>query len=204
MMAASSALQGKTGAANADGMVGPNAIIQIAAALRAAGGEAKARQVFAAANLTALLSTPPEHMVDQAVAGCLHDALRNTIPGPEAERIARDAGCRTADYLLANRIPQAVQWLMKILPATLSARILLKAMQANAWTYAGTGNVRTAPGNPCVLTITHNPLAQPGCPWHCGVFERLFQTLVHNNAAVAYVSCRACGTDTCRFEVSWP
>lgn len=188
--------------ANRAGRVGPNAVTQVAAALRAAGGEALARQVFDAAQLAAALAAPPEKMVDQGLAARLHDALRLTLPAEDAARIAGDAGTRTADYLLANRIPKPVQWAMKVLPARAAARILLSAMASNAWTYAGTGRVRTQGGNPCVLEIIDNPLAQPQCHWHVAVFERLFRTLVAKGAVVRHTSCCAQGAQACRFEIS--
>ena len=141
-------------------------------------------------------------MVDQDIAARLHDTLRLTLPAPDAAQIAADAGRRTADYLLAHRIPKPAQWAMKGLPPRLAARVLLKAMAANAWTYAGTGQVRTKPGNPCTLEIIDNPLAQPKCPWHVAVFERLFRTLVAKNAQVSHTDCCAAGARACRFDIT--
>lgn len=187
---------------NRDAKVGPNAITQVAAALRDFGGDTLARQVFSAANLLPALSEPPTAMIDQRMAAKLHTSLRRTMEPHDAAVIAIDAGCRTADYLLANRIPRPAQWLMKALPARPAASILLKAMAANAWTFAGTGIVRTTPGDPCKLDILNNPLAQPGCPWHIGVFETLFQTLVSKNARVSHTCCCAHGASTCRFEIT--
>lgn len=188
--------------ANPEAKVGPNAVTQVAAALRALGGDGLARQVFVAADLGPVLDMPPERMVDQAIAARLHDTLRLTLPPDDAIRIAMDAGYRTADYLLANRIPRPAQWVMKLLPPRLSARLLLKAMAANAWTFAGTGRVRTQPGNPSVLEIIDNPLAQPFCPWHVAVIERLFRTLVAKDAQVSHTACCAHGAPACRFEIT--
>lgn len=189
-------------AANPEAKVGPNAVTQVAAALRAIGGEPLARQVFFAAGLGDVLAAPPEHMVGQGVAAHLHDTLRLTLPPDDAQQIAADAGRRTADYLLANRIPKPAQWVMQVLPPRLAAPILLKAMAANAWTYAGTGRVRTKAGDPCVLEIVENPLAQPLCPWHVAVFERLFRALVAKGAQVKHTSCCANGATACRFEIT--
>lgn len=200
MMAAIPALDAAP--ANPDAQVGPNAVTQVAAALRALGGERLADQVFLAAGLDGILANPPERMVDQAIAARLHDTLRHALPPNDATRIAADAGRRTADYLLANRIPRPAQWVMKLLPPRLSARVLLKAMQANAWTYAGTGRVRTQAGDPCMIEIVDNPLAQPYCPWHVAVFERLFQSLVSKSARVSQTACCASGAHACRFEIT--
>jgi divinyl protochlorophyllide a 8-vinyl-reductase len=189
-------------ASNPDARVGPNAITQVAAALRAHGGESLALQVFQAAGMEDTLSKPPERMVDQAVAARLHDVLRTTLPAQDATTVAAEAGRRTADYLLAHRIPKPAQWAMKRLPRRIAARILLKAMATNAWTFAGTGHVRVRAGNPCVLEIIENPLAQPGCVWHVAVFERLFRELVAKGAQVSHTNCCANGALACRFEIA--
>lgn len=189
-------------AANPQGKVGPNAVIQIAAALREGGGDGLARQVFAAAGLEEALTSPPAQMVDQSAAARLHDVLRMTLPPQLARRIALDAGRRTADYLLANRIPRPAQWVMKGLPPRLAAPILLRAMASNASTYAGTGSVRVTAGRTCVLEIIDNPLAQPDCPWHVAVFERLFQALVAQDATVTHRVGRTNGASVSRFEIT--
>lgn len=189
-------------AANPQAKVGPNAVTQVAASLRALGGDSLAKQVFLAARLETLLDAPPAQMVDQDIAARLHDTLRQTLPPADASQIAAEAGRRTADYLLANRIPRPAQWAMKLLPARLSARILLRAMAANAWTYAGTGRVSVTPGNPSVLEIADNPLAQPHCAWHVAVFERLVRTLVAKGATVTHTACCTQGAPACRFEIT--
>lgn len=201
-MAMTESLQTTPGISDRHAKVGPNAIIQIAATLRAEGGEAAAARVFEAADLLPLLGAPPERMVAQDIAASLHTALRRIMPPDAGERIAMDAGRRTADYLLMNRIPRPAQWAMRVLPPGPAARILLRSMAANAWTFAGTGQVHTSPGNPCILEIADNPLAQPGCPWHRGVFEQLFRALVHPGARVHHSTCCAVGALACRFEIS--
>ena len=83
--------------------VGPNAVTQTAAALRAIGGEALALKVFAAGGLAQVLAAPPEKIGDQDLAPCLHNALRLTLDPQGATLIAAGARHRTADYLLAHR-----------------------------------------------------------------------------------------------------
>mgnify|MGYP002402174308 CR=1 FL=1 len=99
------------------GRIGPNAITRLAEALRADLGERRAACVFGAAGLGAYLVHPPDHMVDEAEVGRLHWALREALPVAQAERLSRIAGDRTADYLLAHRIPKPVQRLLRLLPA---------------------------------------------------------------------------------------
>ena len=49
--------------ANPDAKVGPNAVTQVAAALRAVGGDHLAHSVFEAADLGAILVTPPDRAI---------------------------------------------------------------------------------------------------------------------------------------------
>ena len=181
--------------------VGPNAVTQLAAALRAEGGEAAARDVFQAAGLERLLIDPPVSMIDQGPVARLHQALRDVHPAEAAERIAAEAGRRSADYLLAHRIPRPAQAVMRALPAWAAARILLSAIARNAWTFAGSGQVRVRAGNPALIEIAANPLAVPGCAWHEGVFSRLFADLVHPAIRIEHPSCCARGDATCRFLI---
>ena len=111
-----------------DAVVGPNAVVQLAAALRAAGGEAAALSAFDAACADGLLDTPPDAMVDEGIPRRLFAVVTDTWPAVEAAAILGDAGERTADYLLANRIPRTAQTLLRRLPAPLSARALLAAI----------------------------------------------------------------------------
>jgi divinyl protochlorophyllide a 8-vinyl-reductase len=142
----------------------------------------------------------------------LHGVLRETLGDAEARAVARAAGTRTADYLLAHRIPKPVQALLKALPARLSAHLLLAAVRRHAWTFAGSGHFSARagrPGAPVVLAIRDNPLCRdlqtetPACDFYAATFERLFQVLVARRARVVEVACEACGDDECRFEVQW-
>lgn len=184
--------------------IGPNAIIQVAEALRAQHGEAAARRVFGAAGLGRLLDRPPERMTDERTVFALHRALHALMPGQDAAHIAADAGRRTADYLLANRIPRMVQAVLRVLPARLAAPVLLRAISRNAWTFAGSGHVRVMRGNPAVIEIVANPVATGPCHYHIAVFERLFRVLVHQHATVRETTCCAQGAAACQFEITLP
>ncbi len=184
------------------GRVGPNAITQTAAALEAEGGPALARQVFEAAGLAELLDAPPDAMVPENVAGRLHRVVAACLPPVQGMRMALSAGRRTADYLLAHRIPLPAQILLRALPAWAAARLLLIAIRKNAWTFAGSGQVTTRAGRVAVIEIAANPLATPGCPWHAAVFDRLFTLLVSSEATVRETACCARGAPACRFEIA--
>jgi divinyl protochlorophyllide a 8-vinyl-reductase len=181
-------------------LVGPNAILQTAEALQVAGGEALARNVFARAGLCHLLDLPPSRMIDARIVRCLNDALVAALPPAHANAILRDAGIRTGRYILENRIPAFARMLLKFLPAPLSMRLLLKAVTAHSWTFAGNAKLVAEPGNPAAIAIIANPLALPGCPWHCAVFETLMRELVSPHCSVAHERKAADGVD--RFSIS--
>lgn len=190
--------------AGAVARVGPNAVLQVALALEAAGGLALADRVFDYADRRVLRLNPPDAMIPQTDAIAVHQALYAALDRPKAEAIARDAGWRTADYLLANRIPPAVQWVLKSLPPPFAAHALIKAIGAHAWTFSGSGRFFAhVSSGCCILGIADNPLATQPCAWHVGVFERLFQVLVSARTHVVETACVGAGAPACRFEARW-
>ena len=191
------------------GRIGPNAITRVAEALQALAGNERAEMVFARAGLLPHWRKPPEQMVDETEVARLHAALRATMGEAQARRVAREAGTRTGNYLLAHRIPGPARRLLRALPARLAARALIAAVTRHAWTFAGSGRFTARPGNPVRLEIRGNPLIRglvveaPSCDFYAATFERLFRALVHPAARVRETACEACGDDACRFEVSW-
>jgi divinyl protochlorophyllide a 8-vinyl-reductase len=191
------------------GRIGPNAITRVAEVLRARRGEAAAAALFGRAGLLPYLKRPPETMVAEAEVTRLHQELRGSLGIAAAREVAREAGKRTAEYLLAHRIPRPAQALLKRLPPPLAARALLSAIRGHAWTFAGSGRFEAQAGQPVVLRITGNPicrgatLAEPGCDFYAATFEHLFRVLVHSASSVLETDCEACGDAMCRFEVRW-
>ncbi|MGF1445955.1 MAG: bacteriochlorophyll 4-vinyl reductase [Pikeienuella sp.] len=181
--------------------VGPNAVLQMAAALAAEGGPDFAARIFDRAGLADLLAAPPKSMVAEDIAARLHRTVIAEMAPERASCIARSAGRRTADYLLAHRIPGPAQRLLKALPPRWAAQLLLLAIRRSAWTFAGSGRFRACSGNPSVIEIVDNPLAVPGCPWHAAVFERLFRVLVSPATVVVETDCCARNAGACRFEI---
>lgn len=168
--------------------IGPNAIVQLAHALRAVEGDAGVTRLFRAARLTRYLGHWPEAMVDEVEVASLHQALwREWLPG-SARRVSRDAGTRTGDYLLAHRIPPLLQGLLRRLPAAVAARLLMRAMVHHAWTFAGSGHFcvsQTRRGSArWVLEIRGNPLC-------------------HGAPRGEQPACEARSDDACRFEICW-
>jgi divinyl protochlorophyllide a 8-vinyl-reductase len=191
------------------GRIGPNAITRVAEVLLPRVGSETTTTIFGRAGLLPYLDRPPEQMVDETEVTRLHRVLREALGPAVAREVSHAAGTRTGDYLLAHRIPRAVQALLKRLPAPLAARVLLAAIRRHAWTFAGSGEFSARAGRPVVLTIRGNPLcrgatlAEPGCDFYAATFERLFRELVHADARVVETACEACGAAECRFEVRW-
>ena len=187
--------------------IGPNAILRVIEALGAGPDAAATAPIFAQAGLSHYLETPPTEMVDEREVTALHQALRDILGIKQARQIGADAGRRTGDYLLANRIPRPVQRLLKLLPRALAARVLLKAIEKNSWTFAGGARFSTQAGRPTrfildgsrVCRDTSSPL--PLCDFYGATFERLFRELVDPEVRVVEVQCQAMGNPTCVFEV---
>jgi divinyl protochlorophyllide a 8-vinyl-reductase len=191
------------------GRIGPNAVIRVFEALNEQRGRTVAEAVFQRAGLGDYLDALPEAMVPEEEVIALQQALRDELGIEEAREISRDAGRRTGDYLLARRIPRPAQALLKILPAKLAARTLLKAISGNAWTFVGTGHFAVKSESPPQIEITHSPLCrgtmadEPLCDFYAGTFERLFRVLVHPETVVTETACQATGDPSCLFEARW-
>jgi divinyl protochlorophyllide a 8-vinyl-reductase len=196
--------------ASADaGRIGPNAIIRVAETLRDVFGEETTRHIFAAAHLEPHLASPPASMVPEADVGALQTALFAELEESEAKKVAYEAGLRTGDYLLANRIPKPVQAVLKILPPSLASRVLLNAIKQNSWTFSGSGAFTVKTGHPVVVSIANCPLCRGRhsdtmqCDYYAGTFQRLFQVLVSRRSFVREIACEATGGSACAFEITW-
>ena len=184
--------------------IGPNAVIQLGEALRAGGHESLGRAIYAAARCPDWFDAPPSEMVGEDAVASLHRALYRMAPPKLACELADDAGARTGAYILANRIPAPARMLLRVLPAGPSARLLLRAISAHAWTFAGSGVFAHAGHRPTTVLIARNPLAiSPHCIWHTAVFRVLFRELVHPHCTVTEVECCGQGAPACRFEIDW-
>lgn len=187
--------------------IGPNAITRVAEALDAAQGPTAA--VFAKAGLTHHLAQPPAEMVDERDVTALQQALREELEPAAAAAVGLDAGLRTGDYLLANRIPKPAQRVLKLLPPRPASKMLLEAVAKHAWTFSGSGHFSYEIGRPVRVRIEDCPLCRgaqddgPVCDFYRGAFERLFRTLVNRRTQVRETQCRAMGADACVFEMRW-
>jgi len=190
--------------------IGPNAITRVASALNDEIGAEGTATLFRQAGLARYLETPPGQMVDEREVVRLHQVLRNELGLQRARTISWEAGRRTADYLLAVRIPKPAQLVLKLLPAVPASRILLKAVGKHSWTFAGSGHFQAEAGPPVRLTIANCPICRaasdsplPLCDFYAAVFEHLFRTLVTRHARVVETACHGAGAPACVFDINW-
>lgn len=181
--------------------VGPNAVIQLANALRDRLGAGEARRFFERCGHAALFDSPPDDMIPQTVPAALMTALWTHYDHHTANGIAADAGRRTADYIIAHRIPRVAQMAFRLMPRKTGAGLLLSAIERHAWTFAGSGACKTSGTQPFLISIRDNPLALPQCCWHVAVFERLFRRLISGDAVVSHAGCCLDGGAACIFEI---
>jgi len=189
--------------AQAGGLIGPNAILQLLPVLEREGGPERVARMLAGAGVSAV--PDGSRMIPEDDAARLHRLLRREAPGA-APALAAEAGRGTADYILAHRIPKPAQRLLKALPPSLAARLLATAIARHAWTFAGSGQF--AARDPWRFDIVDNPLVRgetssvPCCAWHAAVFERLYRVLVARDCRCRETRCGAQpGEGACRFEI---
>ncbi len=189
------------------GRVGPNAAIQLLRLLPLAADPATVRRILVTAGVEEWAVQTPADMIDERPVAALHQATRSILDPQTALAILAEAGLRTGDYLLANRIPVLARASLKALPASVSSRVLARAITAHAWTFVGSGQFVCNSGKNPNFEIWSNPFCAgersdaPTCAWHAAVFERLYQSLVSSKAKVIETHCAARGDACCRFAV---
>lgn len=186
------------------GEIGPNAVLQFLPVLKHAKGQAFLQEILERAGLSTLPTG--DHMISEAYAARLHRALREHDP-IAAPVLSTEAGQRTADYILAHRIPPNAQRLFKLLPAKPAAWLLSRAITHHAWTFAGSG--RFSARTPWIFEIADNPLVRGEhgteclCHWNAAVFLGLYKALVSERCHCMETQCVAQNPDhPCRFELS--
>nr|WP_255540122.1 bacteriochlorophyll 4-vinyl reductase [Acidiphilium sp. C61] len=226
--------------------MGPNAILQVFAALAASGGPACVARVARAAGAEPYLAHPPAAMVPAADVLALHRAVRACLGAGPGGVVLRAAGAATGRYLLARRIPRPVRLALRAAPAPLAARLLVAAIRRHAWTFGMPDGLDATWRGGLRLTLATNPIAvpgtagsempgtarpelsgtgrtelpgsagsempgtarieepgacNPGCAFHAGTFEVLFQALVDRRLVVREEACRAAGQPACVFTI---
>lgn len=201
-----------------EALIGPNAIIQVADTIRREFGADQLLRIMNAARLGHFMTEPPQHMVSELDVVQLHRAVAESLPVEDGRMVMWQAGENTATYLLANRIPRLAQILLKVLPAGLSARLLLVAIIKHAWTFAGSSRFSCHAAVPVRISLEGSPLfVAPACrslaeAYFEATFETLFRRLVSPRAQVISsgqdsppVSRKgAHGSEAvCAFELDW-
>jgi divinyl protochlorophyllide a 8-vinyl-reductase len=149
----------------------------------------------------------PREMVPEAEVTALYETLRERLEREAARSITRDAGLRTAKYVLTHRIPSVAQGLLPALPRPLGLRGLMLAIRANAWTFAGSAQIRMRFSAPASISLAGCPICrnarvkQPACEYYAATFEHLFRTLVDPGYRVEEVACQAEGARACVFQI---
>lgn len=160
-------------------LIGPNAVLQTVAVMEARLGREETRAILDDAQIAALPSG--EAMIPEVHALRLHRwlALHEPIG---SFGIAEDAGARTADYIIAHRIPRPAVWLLRHLPAMLAAPLLMAAIRKHAWTFIGAGEFVAE--SAWRFTIDRTRADDAVLPpdslfhWYAAVFTRLYRQLV--------------------------
>ncbi|MEL6921603.1 MAG: bacteriochlorophyll 4-vinyl reductase, partial [Pseudomonadota bacterium] len=153
------------------------------------------------------LRTPVGGWQDMVDAGCVNALNRAVLAEFGCDRatsIARDAGHRTGRYILEHRIPNLAQSALVRLPKRLAVRLLLKAIEKNAWTFAGSARVEVGAD---WIAIHDNPvcmgrLGYAGCVWHEAVLATLFSRIAGRGVASRETHCVGSGNPYCRFEIT--
>lgn len=189
--------------------IGPNAVIQMARAIEAFDGRQALARVFDRAGLQPYLTRMPEQMIPESEVSALQASLRAIAGDHHAGHIAWTAGHHTANYILAHRIPAPAQALLRLLPPSLAAPVLVKAIARHAWTFTGSGRFTSSGTRPLVLSVENCPLCRgthatsPRCGFYAATFERLFASLVSGTATATEIECQAMGATACRFRIDW-
>ncbi len=184
--------------------VGPNAILQYLPVLEKAMG----RPALDAFLVEEHIEQVPDgsEMIEEGLAAQFHQAVRRQFPDAAVE-LAREAGERTADYIIANRIPAFAKAILALLPRPVAEDMLTRSIADHAWTFAGSGEFRVHRQPPITFEIIGNPIVRgetathPICEWHAAVFAHLFSKLVSGDYSVTERQCCANGAESCRFEL---
>lgn len=194
---------GEAGAGGA--RIGPNSVLQLVPVLDAQLGPLARQRLLASAGLKELPSD--EGLMPEGPAALLHQELRRQYAA-DAGELAREAGERTGDYIIAHRIPTVARRVIRKMPAWLGAPLLASAIEKHAWTFAGSGTFRVVSRQPLVFELIDNPVVRgehadhPLCDWHAAVFQRLFNVLVDRHMKCVETRCCAMGAESCRFELT--
>lgn len=175
---AADALMGKASSAATVAKMGPNGIIQTVNAIKARYGESAAAQALIKADLRKYLTELPHEMVDEREFHRLVRCVCETFDETMRNEILRNAGERTAEYLLKARIPKILQALLKRFPTRWAAKLLLWSIAQHAWTFAGSGKFSYQVGAEMEASVlVKEPARDEVALFYGGALQTLFQRL---------------------------
>lgn len=188
--------------------IGPNAIIQTVGALEDLRGREAAHALLAQMGYAGLPEHLPSEKIDEAEFIAMVGALRSALGLEQAGTILARSGERTADYVRHNRIPAPVRALLPLLPSRMGLRILLPAISAHSWTFAGAGRFSfEVGGHGATLRLADSPECRgmasdhPICSYYSACFQSLLRPMIDQRLHVREVACAAQGHAACVFEV---
>lgn len=187
--------------------IGPNAVIQTVNALIELRGQAEARRLLIALGRPELTERQPANMIDEREFVDLAHDLLGALGPAEAGRVMARAGVLTSRYVMRNRIPRPVHWLLRALPRQLGLSLLLGAIGQHAWTFAGSGRFSYTLGRAPLLAIENCLTARgrvadaPVCTFYQAAFQGFVTTLIDARLRVHEERCAACGAPRCEFRI---
>jgi divinyl protochlorophyllide a 8-vinyl-reductase len=182
--------------------IGPNAIIQTVYALRAHYGDDEANDLLRRGDHAHLIDNLPAEMVDEAEFHALVHMVQAEIGEAQTASILQDAGQRTADYLLAHRIPRFFQRLVRLLPRRLGLALLLKAISRHAWTFVGSGQFRFhIARQPTIHVLVTYPSVTPVAHFYGGTFAHLLHTLIDPHATLQTATSQEASAIDCTYTL---
>lgn len=189
------------------GRIGPNAVIQTVNALADLCGQDRAAQLLEQIGKPWLLEYHPGALIDEREFVELHHDLVGALGQAEAGRVMARAGALTSQYVMRNRIPQPIHWLLRALPRRLGLRMLLGAIGKHAWTFAGSGQFSYRLGQAPLLALEDCLTARghagdsPSCTFYQAAFQGFLTTLIDPRLRVREERCAACGATRCEFRI---
>ena len=190
-------------------LIGPNAIIQMIKAMEEGLGVNETLNFFIKSKLGHYISHPLMGRVHEQDVCLIHQRLIETYGIDQAKQLTREAGLRTADHLLKNRIPKLFGFFLRHLPTKLSIALLLRAISNHPWTFVGSGKFSYQVFSTITIYIESKPICKgilstaPICDYYAGTFEGLLKSLINATVKVQEVGCEARGDPVCSFRVSW-
>lgn len=172
----------KGGQAAPPALIGPNSVLQLVDAMERQLGHTPCRIICKAAGIDTLPDGTA--MIPESDALHLHIVLNRLAPDQSLAIVLQSAR-QTADYIIANRIPRLIAALLRALPASLAAPLLMGAIRKHAWTFIGAG--RFEPQGSWRFSIDRTEAGDAQLPpasafeWYGAVFARLYQQLVGPN-----------------------